>query len=77
MKGEERVEITHELYPTNVTFMITNVSFLKLICILVASIITLHQSNFSQIFLLSRIEYIIKETILVVNVTFVGYNSLQ
>ena len=31
--------------------MITNVSFLKLICILVASIITLHQSNFSQIFL--------------------------
>ena len=55
--------------------MITNVSFLKLICILVASIITLHQSNFSQISLLSRIEYIIKETILLVNVTFVGYNS--
>jgi len=25
-------------------------------------------------FLLSRIEYIIKETILLVNVTFVGYN---
>ena len=46
--------------------MIPNVSFLKLICILVASIITLHP--------ISRIEYIIQDTILLVNITFVGYN---
>jgi hypothetical protein len=50
--------------------MIPNVSFLKLTCILVASIITLHQSNFP----IRRIEYIIQDTILLVNITFVGYN---
>jgi hypothetical protein len=49
-------------------------NLIKLICLLYLGF-SLHQSNFSQIFLLSRIEYIIKETILLVNVTFVGYNS--